>query len=282
VPHRAVVTLQPRGTRPPIFGVGGGGDLGWCYQTLSKALGAEQPFYGLTPPGLDDSAQVLHDVADLADYFATAIREFYPNGPLVIIGYCAGGAVAFELARRLLARGGNVALLVLLAAPYPSAYRFTATLKRQLELIASRISYHKQYSSSMPGAQRIKYIASRLLNYLGHPSRDALAAVKDPVIARVNMIQDAVVEAVRRYHPQHFDGRIALILTNENYKDSDDRPLEWQHHAVTVDILTGPTQCNHDTMLTDFAPATARLIEKACRSIGCPNVQPKRLYHAAE
>jgi nonribosomal peptide synthetase DhbF len=88
---RGVVPLQPRGTRPPIFGVGGAGDFGFCYRALSQALGAEQPFYGLEPPGFDGATQALHEVTDLADYFTAAIREFHPNGPIVIAGYCVGG-----------------------------------------------------------------------------------------------------------------------------------------------------------------------------------------------
>ena len=56
---------------------------------------------------------------------------------------------------------------------------------------------------------------------------------------------------------------MALILTNESYKDSSDRPLAWQHHGAAVDVFIGPPQCHHDTILSDFAPATARLIEKA-------------------
>ena len=267
VQPRAVVPLQPRGTRPPIFGVGGPGDFGFCYRALSQALGTEQPFYGLEPPGLDGPTQALHEVADLADYFAAAIREFHPNGPFLIAGYCAGGAVAFELARRLLAQGSNVALLVLLASPYPTAYRLAAKLKQKLKLIASPILRHALVISSLPTAagrlQYLQYVASRVRYHLGCRSRDALAAAEDPVAARVKMVEDTIVDAVRRYQPQHFEGRMALILTNESYKDSSDRPLEWRHHAAAVDVFTGPTQCDHDTILSDFAPVTARLIEKA-------------------
>ena len=77
------------------------------------------------------------------------------------------------------------------------------------------------------------------------------------------MVEDAIADAVRRYKPQHFEGRMALILTNESYKDSSDRPLAWQHHGAAADVFAGPPQCHHDTILSDFAPATARLIEKA-------------------
>src|SRR5688500_2882316 len=51
--QRAIVPLQPLGTRAPVFGVGGhNGDI-FCYRALAVALGKDQPFFGLQPPGLD-------------------------------------------------------------------------------------------------------------------------------------------------------------------------------------------------------------------------------------
>lgn len=263
VKPRAVVPLQPRGTRPPIFGVGGPYDWGFRYRALWQALGTDQPFFGLEPPGLDDATEALHEVADLAGYFSGAIREFHPDGPLLIVGYCAGGTVAFELARRLLAQGSNVTLLVMLTSPYPTAYRLAAKLK----WAGSRILHHVLHIRSLPTAERLQYISSRLRYHRDRPSWDALAAAKDPVAARVHMVGDAIVGGVRRYQPQHFGGRMALILPNEAYKDHpDDRPLEWQHHAAAADVFYLPPQCDHDTMLTEFAPATARFIEKVTAS----------------
>jgi hypothetical protein len=49
----AIVPLQPRGARTPIYGVPGHpGDV-FCFSDLVKRLGDDQPFYGLEPPGLD-------------------------------------------------------------------------------------------------------------------------------------------------------------------------------------------------------------------------------------
>ena len=78
VQHRALVPLQASGNHPPIFAVRGhAGDV-FCYLALSQALGPEQPFYGLEPPGLDDATEPLDEIGDLTDYFSAAIREFDP------------------------------------------------------------------------------------------------------------------------------------------------------------------------------------------------------------
>ena len=98
---RAIVPLQPLGTRPPVFAVAGhNGDV-FCYRALAQHLGDDQPFFGLQPPGADGQSQPLTSVEDLAAYFASQIRAFQPNGPYLLAGYCAGGTIAFELARQL-------------------------------------------------------------------------------------------------------------------------------------------------------------------------------------
>ena len=104
--QRAIVPLQPmirtEGTRTPIFAVPGhNGDV-FCYRALARALGEDQPFYGLQPPGLDGESEPLTRIEDLAAYFAAQIRAFLPQGRCVVIaGFCAGGTVAFELAMPL-------------------------------------------------------------------------------------------------------------------------------------------------------------------------------------
>ena len=99
--QRAIVPLQPHGTRTPMFGVAGhNGDV-FCYRALVQHLGEDQPFFGLQPPGLDGRSEPLTRVEDLAAYFAAQIRTFHPNGPCIITGFCAGGGVAFELGRQL-------------------------------------------------------------------------------------------------------------------------------------------------------------------------------------
>ena len=115
--QRAIIPLQPHGTRTPVFAVAGhNGDV-FCYRILVQYLGEDQPFFGLQPPGLDGQSQPLRRVEDSAAYFARQIKAFRPEGPYVIAGYCAGGATAFELAQQLLRTGSTIDILVLFGAP---------------------------------------------------------------------------------------------------------------------------------------------------------------------
>ncbi|MBB1488602.1 non-ribosomal peptide synthetase [Oceanospirillum sediminis] len=57
----------------------------------------------------------------LADYYARAIIDMNPSGPYILGGYCSGGLLAFEIARRILADNRIVPLLILVdqSLPYP-------------------------------------------------------------------------------------------------------------------------------------------------------------------
>ena len=42
---------------------------------LAEQLGADQPFYGLQPPGLDDDNPPLTRVDDMVNFFLDVLRE---------------------------------------------------------------------------------------------------------------------------------------------------------------------------------------------------------------
>ena len=77
---------------------------------------------------------------ELAAYFAAAIRAFQPEGPYVIAGFCAGGTIAFELARQLLRDGARVSGLALFGAPYSPSYRRLPQLRKRLEARSERLA----------------------------------------------------------------------------------------------------------------------------------------------
>ena len=61
--QRAIIPLQPRGARVPVFAVAGhNGDV-FCYRALVQHLGDDQPFFGLQPPGLDGHCVDRPDLA---------------------------------------------------------------------------------------------------------------------------------------------------------------------------------------------------------------------------
>jgi thioesterase domain-containing protein/acyl carrier protein len=115
-----VVGLQTSGTNFPLFFAHPGGGSAFCYVTLARYLGQDQPFYGLQTPGLNDDKELFTDVQQLAAYYIQEIRLVQPEGPYHLGGWCVGGIIAYEMARQLRNAGQEVALLVLLDSAPPS------------------------------------------------------------------------------------------------------------------------------------------------------------------
>jgi len=262
--ERAIVPLQPRGARVPVFGVPGhNGDV-FCYRFLAQHLGDDQPFFGLQPPGVDGQSEPLTSIEDLAAYFAAQIRAFRPNGPYVIAGYCAGGTVAFELARELLRHGATVSFLALFAGSYPTFFRALPELRQRLAERVRSVRNHARTLASLPLGEGRSYIAQMLRRR--HEQREARRlAPPDPVLALRVRVQDATRTGVRRYTPQYFDGRVSLFLPNKQWLRLGNRneALRWRAVARETEEYCGPDGCEGDVMLLEpHARAIAELFRR--------------------
>jgi len=258
--QRAIVPLERRGTRTPVFAVAGhNGDV-FCYRALAQHLGDEHPFYGLEPPGLDGRSQPLTRVEDLAAYFADQIRAFQPQGPYIIAGFCAGGTVAFELARQLLQRGASVRFVALFGSPDPTWYRLPSQLGWRLRQQLTRVAGHARALWSLSPRELGAYVAER--RRLRRERREAgNAAALDPVLVRRAIVERATIAAIRRYRPAPFAGRLSLFLPTQEWLPSA-TPV-WGSLAQRVDRYAGPAGCDNDTMLrAPFAAAFAALFRR--------------------
>jgi thioesterase domain-containing protein len=248
--QRAIVPLQPLGTHLPVFGVGGhNGDV-FCYRRLASALGKDQPFFGLQPPGLDNHSEPLRRVEDYAAYYAPQIRNFWSNGPYIIAGYCAGGGIAFELAQQLIKQGSEVAFVALFGCPYPAAYRPLPQFKLRVAQEVERLRMHARALASLTLRKRGEYMAQKW-----RQRRARLEAARphepDAVLALRAAVEKATLEAVQRYEPAALPGHVALFLPSRKLIHTPDVPLRWRTVAESTSEYIGPDECNGDLMLRD-------------------------------
>ncbi len=256
--QRAIVPLEASGTRTPIFAVAGhNGDV-FAYRALAQQLGNDQPFFGLQPPGLEEGSEPLTSVEDIARYFAEQIRAFGPTGAMTIAGFCAGGTVAFELARELSISGADVTNLIMFGAPYCSSYRSLQQMMARTRHLSSRSVTHARALSTMPASERARYIAERARRPL--PREES----SDPVLIRRGVVEEATMAAVRAYSPQPFGTHIDFMIPCESWKSSSDDPLRWGRLAASSDVFVGPDDCNGDIMLkAEHAATFAALVADA-------------------
>jgi len=271
--QRAIVPLQPRGRRIPIFAVPGhNGDV-FCYRALAQHLGADQPFYGLQPPGLDGHSEALARIEDLAAYFAAQICAFRPDGPYIIAGYCAGGTIAFELARQLLRARAMVSILALFGAAYPTSYRFLPQLRQRLGDHARRVVKHTRALASLSRTDRRLYIGEKLRRRKELRAAER-PAEQDPVLLLRARVEDITIRAARRYTPGHFAGRVSLFMPSRKWLRSGDEPLRWRSVAQDTEEYFGPDGCDGDLMLREPSALTFAELFRQCREKHVMDVTP--------
>ena len=82
----SLVPIQPAGSQPPIFCVHGGGGTILHLAPLARALGEDQPFYGLQSRGLYGGVVPPSSVEDMATHYMSEMRQVHPGGPVAARG----------------------------------------------------------------------------------------------------------------------------------------------------------------------------------------------------
>jgi thioesterase domain-containing protein len=126
--------MQTKGSLPPFYCVAGMGGTLNNLRKLALLVGDARPFYGLQPPGAEDSSQRLWRVEELAEHYIREVRAVQPQGPYLLGGYSGGGTVAFEMSKQLSAVGEAIAFLGFIDSYSPDLPRRSATERAKVHL----------------------------------------------------------------------------------------------------------------------------------------------------
>ena len=116
VTGNSLVLIREGGNGPPLFLVHDGDGETMLYRNLAMRLKAEHAVYGLQPCSRPGLSMAHSRIAEMAAYHVGKIRSVQPHGPYLLGGMCAGGVIAFEMARQLQDHGEKVAMVALLDA----------------------------------------------------------------------------------------------------------------------------------------------------------------------
>ena len=120
-PWSSLVPLRTTGDNIPIYCLHGGGSHVFFYQNLAKRLGANQPVYALQSINADQSQNPHESIEEMAAHYLEEIFKVQPKGPYALLGYCFSNAICLEMAKRIQAKGEEVALLAIIDSG-PSYY----------------------------------------------------------------------------------------------------------------------------------------------------------------
>ncbi|EGJ29992.1 MULTISPECIES: alpha/beta fold hydrolase [Moorena] len=227
-PWSSVVSIQPNGSKPPLFCIHGAGGNVLSFRDLAHYLGSEQPFYGLQSLGLDGKQTPLTTVEDMARCYLQEIRSIQPKGPYFLSGYCFGSKIALEIAQLLRLDGDTVALLALLE---PSPLEFSTSEKQ--------LPYKRSYSDRLKGLfqrlihrgfqdvikQQFLKLVSKLYQSFGISLPQSLQIIK---------VQEANTFASKNYvAKRYYPNPVTMFLTSERIAQSPELQKGW------IDLVTG-------------------------------------------
>jgi oxalate---CoA ligase len=109
-----VIKIHAAGNQRPLFAVSG--STGHCMRLFAflRGLGADQPCYGLQPPGMDWDSVACTTIPEMAAHYLSEVRAIQPRGPYRLFGSSFGGVIVFEMALQLQSMGEQVEFLAML------------------------------------------------------------------------------------------------------------------------------------------------------------------------
>jgi thioesterase domain-containing protein len=236
----SLVTIQPEGSRPPLFCIHAGGANVLIYRPLSKHLGNDQPVYALQAQGLDGQSPPYTRVEDMAAHYIEEIRAFQPEGPYHLLGASFGGLVIYEMAYQLSQQGQKVGLVAILNTNCP-----VYTLGKR---IASHAVHLKQHGPRIYSMAIVNGLLRRINKYVpvgnitSDHSRDSAARDQElqQVLENQQEHDDALVRTVlgilhadETYFPigRIYPGKITVFRAIDHPKDFHDNRLGWRNLA---------------------------------------------------
>jgi amino acid adenylation domain-containing protein len=223
-PRSPIVALHPYGSERPFFCVHPASGSVLCYMTLAHSIGSDRPFYGLQSPALDGNEDSPARIEEMAAEYLKAVETIQDEGPYFLGGWSMGSSVAYEMACQLQEQGRHVALLALFDPP-PVVMDWNAA-----ETSAARLSQFAESIGIGPGQ-----LATAVRGFAQLGPDEQLACILDQArraclipadldlsqLRRRLHVHTANLEALKRYRPRPFGGRITLFEATEGAMATD-------------------------------------------------------------
>lgn len=213
---RAIVEIQPNGSRPPLFCI----RAGPRFRLLAQKLGLDRPFLGVDIPYADAvKLPTPYRIEDMAKFMIKAMREVQPNGPYYIAGLCVNAVIAYEVARQLRAEGEQIALLAMFDGHNGAYYKNPLRDGRY----TGRIKYHVANLLKLDLKESSAYVFHRLEEARRKVERTMWLLTAEGGADRGGKLRntDSIIHpAYHRFEPSPYTGNIVLFQSSD-WPDGD-------------------------------------------------------------
>jgi amino acid adenylation domain-containing protein len=181
------------------------------YQQLAEELAPEHPVYGIFLPVeqqlLRSGGRAAGDLDLSVEAIATAylamVRERQPSGPYLLVGFCFGAVLAYELAHRLVDAGEPVELLAMLDLPLRASTRGA-----RARLSSSARAKARRLGDALPLALQQRLLGDEWVDET----------------ARLGRLRSTIYgKALRNYRIPPYDGEVLLLEADEPEGDAHSR-----------------------------------------------------------
>jgi amino acid adenylation domain-containing protein len=291
----SLVLIRPGDSRPPVFLVHDGDGETLLYRNLAYALRPGHAVYGLQPLASDGHAMLHTRIQDMAAYHLKKIRDAHPQGPYVLGGLCAGGVIAFEVARQLEEQGQSVAVLALLDVADVAARLRTGRLTaRRLQSFARGVTERRSRPLPQLLLQSVATACAKVFNLIRYESKARLQAIKsnrsvkalrahlDRQAPPPRVLQGLSVREVYQFARGQYSvhgtvkGDVVLFRATAGGTDSADEPVMEVHsdpllgwgrrvsgRLLTVDVPGGHVSMLQEPHVSVLADALQARIDEA-------------------
>ena len=204
----SLVPIQTSGSQTPFFCIHGQQGNVLNFRELALCLGSERPFYGLQSKGLDGQELPYFHIEDMAAHYVKEIQTVQPEGPYYLGGNSMGGIVALEMSQQLRQQGQEVAALIMFDTFGLSCFPRLAFRWQHYG------SYLLQLGISQSMFADLNDVISRKLQEIS--SRFYLKLRRSlPQRLCKELVAEANMQAIRKYEPPVYPGRVTLIRASE-------------------------------------------------------------------
>ncbi|WP_054740665.1 non-ribosomal peptide synthetase [Cellulosilyticum ruminicola] len=160
------------------------------YLSLCKALQGNYPIWGICARDLKGVGPEEMTVKDLAQHYISLIKTVQPQGTYHIVGWSAGGNIAFEIVRQLEEDAVLIGYCAMFDAPAPSQYKKEMNALKDEKLFIKSLIDDSEFNKSLSGVTEIEEAWQVALKYLNkkYLIKEALVALKQRLPENLMML----------------------------------------------------------------------------------------------